>query len=51
MDGSFQDLNRKRGSPGCCQVVNIKNKVNEYRVDVEQEFVCVPINNDLETLR
>lgn len=51
MDGSFQDLNRKRGSPGCCQVVNIKNKVREYRVDVEQEFVCVPIHNGLETLR
>ena len=51
MDGSFHDLNRKRGSPECCQVVNIKNKVSGYRVDVEQEFVCVPIINGLETLR
>ena len=51
MDGSFHDLNWKRGSPECCQVVNIKNKVSGYRVDVEQEFVCVPIINGLETLR
>ena len=51
MDGSFQDLNWKKGSPGCCQVVNIKNKVSKYRVYIEQEFVCVPINNVLETLR
>ena len=37
MDESFQDMNQRRGSPGCCQVVisweNIKKKVNERRVD------------------
>lgn len=48
MDESLQDFNQ-RGSLKCCQMgisgekKQKKKEVNEYRVDDEQEFVCVPI--------